>query len=448
MPSKVLVVDDEPHLRRVVSLYLRSRNYDVTTAENGTEAIRLVQENRPDLIIADISMPGMDGFELCSRLRRDPSTRTIPFIFLTAKDQDQDKIKARKVGSDDYLTKPCPLDQLAEHVETVIDRIEQAKKIPLDQIGLNGRLEDVNVLDLIQMIELSQKTGALVLSHGERTGTLYFRDGVIVDAGIQSPKREEPLFVLLGWKAGHYLFIPEAVPEQLPITASLANLLFEDLRRLEQREQRASVAVGTPAARPRADTNPTWRILTRLEEVTQRARTGQASTTIPHIARILVVGVIGSGKSELIESLVKDLSPSHWAAVGIEEPRPEATTNFGLVRLSRDTVLHLIAIRAEKRFRPIWEQCLPEALGVILLVSPSPEGEIDHLQTFLKAQKVLAPNLPVHALVQASAPSFSIPGLAPSDHSYGSTGDQALRLSILDRIVERWLDSQPNASIR
>ncbi|MES4786397.1 MAG: hypothetical protein C4294_11890, partial [Nitrospiraceae bacterium] len=76
MPSKVLVVDDEPHLRRVVSLYLRDRNYDVATAEDGTEAIRMVQEDRPDLIIADISMPGMDGFELCSQLRRDPATRT------------------------------------------------------------------------------------------------------------------------------------------------------------------------------------------------------------------------------------------------------------------------------------------------------------------------------------------------------------------------------------
>lgn len=363
MPSKVLVVDDEPHLRRVVSLYLRDRNYDVATAEDGTEAIRMVQEDRPDLIIADISMPGMDGFELCSQLRRDPATRTIPFIFLTAKDHDQDKIKASKVGSDDYLTKPCPLDQLAEHVETVIDRIEQAKKIPLDQIGLSGRLEDVDVLDLIQMIELSQRTGALVLSHGERTGTLYFRDGVIVDAGIQSPKREEPLFVLLGWKAGRYLFLPDAVPERMPITASLANLLFEDLRRLEQHEQRSSVATDSPAARQRSDANPAGRVLAHLEEVTQRVRSGQApAATNPQIIRILIVGVVGSGKSELIEYLVKDLSPSHWAAVGIEEPGPEAPTNFGLVRLSPETVLHLIAVRAEKRFRSLWEQCLPEAL--------------------------------------------------------------------------------------
>ena len=90
------------------------------------------------------------------------------------------------------------------------------------------------------MLELNQKIGALALSHGERTGTLYFRDGMIVEAEILSPKRDEPLFVLLGWKAGRYLFLPDAVPERAPITASLAHVLFEDLRRLELRERMAS----------------------------------------------------------------------------------------------------------------------------------------------------------------------------------------------------------------
>src|SRR5690348_11317870 len=247
MAPKILVVDDEAHLRRVVSLYLRARHYEVETAENGLDAIQKVSVDRPDLIIADIGMPGLDGYELCSRLRRDTATRTIPFIFLTARDQDIDRIKARKIGSDDYLTKPCPLDQLAEHVETMIDRIEQAKKIPLDRIGLSGRLDDVNVLDLIQMLELDQKTGALVLSHGERTGTLYFKDGTIIDADIRSPKREEPLFILLGWKAGRYLFLPDAVPERMPITASLAHLLFEDLRRLERRKEPMAVSADAPS---------------------------------------------------------------------------------------------------------------------------------------------------------------------------------------------------------
>ena len=442
MASKILVVDDEAHLRRVVSLYLQARHYDVETAENGLDAIHKVSVDRPDLIIADIGMPGLDGYELCSRLRRDTATRTIPFIFLTARDQDTDRIKARKIGSDDYLTKPCPLDQLAEHVETMIDRIEQAKKIPLDRIGLSGQLDEVNVLDLIQMLELDQKTGALVLSHGERTGTLYFKNGTIIDADIRSPKREEPLFVLLGWKAGRYLFLPDAVPERMPITASLAHLLFEDLRRLERRGEPMPVS-DAPSVRSSSARSPVERVISRLEEVVRREQADHLSTADRHIARILVVGTLGTGKSELIQSLVDDLSSSRWAAVGADEVNREQHTDFGLVRLSSETILHLLSVRAEKRFRALWEQCLPAALGTILLINPSMEGELSHIQSFLKARQAVAPSLPLHALVVNAPQAPDLPGLAESDCSIGSLDDQPLRLNLLDRILEQWFNSHP-----
>ncbi|HET7058853.1 MAG TPA: response regulator [Nitrospiraceae bacterium] len=443
MAPKILVVDDEAHLRRVVSLYLRTRLYEVETAENGLDAIQKVSTDRPDLIIADIGMPGLDGYELCSRLRRDTATRTIPFIFLTARDQDTDRIKARKIGSDDYLTKPCPLDQLAEHVEIMIDRIEQAKKIPLDRIGLSGHLDQVNVLDLIQMLELDQKTGALVLSHGERTGTLYFKDGTIIDADIRSPKREEPLFVLLGWKAGRYLFLPDAMPERMPITASLAHLLFEDLRKFERHETTNTVSVDTPSPRSSVEVSPAGRLILRLEEIVRRAQTDVLSLADRHIFRLLVVGTLGTGKSELIQSLVDDLSSSRWAAVGADEANREQHTDFGLVRLSSETILHLLSVRAEKRFRPLWDQCLPTALGAILLINPSMEGELSHIQAFLKARQAVAPSLPLHALVVNAPHVPNLPGLAESECSIGSIDDQPLRLSLLNHILEQWFHSHP-----
>jgi DNA-binding response OmpR family regulator len=444
MAYKILVVDDEAHLRRIVSLYLSARNYEVETAENGLEAIQKVAADRPDLIIANIGMPGVDGYELCSRLRRDTATRTIPFIFLTARDQDTDRTKARKIGSDDYLTKPCPLDQLAEHVETMIDRIEQAKKIPLDRIGLSGQLDEVNVLDLIQMLELDQKSGALVLSHGERTGTLYFKEGTIIDADIRSPKREEPLFVLLGWKAGRYLFLPDAMPEHMPITASLAHLLFEDLRKLEEQEHAKAIPVANvPGSRTSAEGSEVGRLILRLEEVLRRSQAETASLGDRHIFRLLVVGTAGTGKSELIQLLVEDLSSSRWAAVGADEGNQEQHTDFGLVRLSSDTLLHLLSVRAEKRFRSLWEQCLPSALGAILLINPSMEGELNHVQTFLKARHALAPSLPMHALVINASLIPGLQGLPGTNCSVGSIDNQQVRLSLLDRILEQWFQTHP-----
>ncbi len=454
MPPKILVVDDEPKWLRIVSLYLSNRDCQVATALNGEEAIQKVAAEHPDLIIADIGMPGMDGYELCSRLRRDASTRTIPFIFLTARDQDQDKIKARKVGADDYLTKPCPLERLAQSVETVMDRIEQARKIPLDRIGMTGRIEEVDLLDMIQTLELDQKTGALVLSHGERTGTLYFRNGVIVEADLRSPKREEPLFRLLGWKTGRFLFIPDAAPERMPITASMANLLFQDLRELEEHEQEAlrSAPQEEPTAHEAPAAGQVGLVLSRLEEVAQKFRSRHLPTADPQVLRILVVGIARSGKSELIQQLVKDLSGSRWAAVGIEEPRAKYRIDVGRVRISRDTVLHLVSVRAEKRFWPVWEQCLPGALAAILLVGSATEETLRHLQAFLKAKGTLAPALPVQVLLSADGPvngeskagddpttiSKAL-GVPAPDVSSGNIQDQTVRLTLLDRLLQQAL---------
>lgn len=452
MAFKILVVDDDPKWLRVASLYLRARDYQVETALSGDDALRKVSESLPDVVIADIGMPGMDGYDLCSRLRRGPQTRTLPFIFLTARDQDQDRIKARKIGSDDYLTKPCPLERLTQSVETVLDRIEAARSMPLDRIGLSGRIEDVDLLDLIQTLEMEQRTGALVLSHGERTGTLYFKDGGIVQADIRSPKREEPLFVLLGWKTGRFLFLPDAAPEQTPVTASMANLLFQDLRTLEEHE-RASLKNGTggqwaTGSEPvqsnqpaQVDGDPARPVQMRLEEIARKLRGRQPPTAGSPIARIriLVAGVARSGAGELIQHLLQDLSRSRWIAVGIEEAWDQYKTEVGRVRISHDAVLHLIAIRTEKRFWPLWEQCLPSALGVLLLVDPASRAVLDHARAFLKARGTLAPALPVQAILPLHASLVELPGLCSSDLSVGSLDDPAARLNVLDHLILQWL---------
>jgi DNA-binding response OmpR family regulator len=439
MAPTILVADDDPKLVRVVSLYLGSRGYRVETAPDGETAYRQATACPPDLIVADIAMPGMDGYELCRRLRRNSSTRTIPFIFLTGRHQDTDRMKARKVGSDDFITKPCPLERLLQSIETLMDRVEQAKTIDLDRIGLAGRIEDVDLLDMIQTVELDQKTGALVLSHGERTATLYFRDGVIVDADIQSPRREEPLFMLLGWKTGRFLFLPDAVPDRMPITASLANLLFQDLQALERHERETMPPASVDEETAPPESGPTARILAGLETLAQQPSSSRAPAPGPLIVRVLVVGVARSGKSALIQSLVKDLSRSRWAAIGTEEPTGRYRTDVGRVRISREVVLHLIAVRAEKRFRPVWEHFLPESHAAIVLLDPSSADALNHIRVFLQATAQLAPQFPIHVLASSQPRIEDLAGLRDSDLSVGSPHDQTLRLFILDRVLQQRL---------
>lgn len=438
---KILVVDDDPQWLRVVSLYLKKFSYQIATAQDGEEAIRKVADEQPDVVIADINMPGLDGFELCRQLRRDPATRTIPFIFLTGRDQDHDRIRARKIGSDDYLTKPCPLERLTRSVDTLIDRVQQARNIPMEQIEMSGRIEEVDLLDLIQSLELNQKNGALVLSHGERTATLYFKDGVIVDADIRSPKREEPLFILLGWKTGRFLFLPGATPDRMPITASLANLLFQDLHALEKHEHEmpAESAPQEPAGQDPASIL-VRQVLARLEEVAGHSgfRYAPARPIVP--LRVLIAGVRRSGKSELIHDLLGDLGQSRWAAVGVEEPATAYKTDVGRVRISDNTALHLVAVRAEKRFWPLWEQCLPMAVGVILLTDPHSAETMAHIHTFLETRAALAPHVPVQALVPEGQASSALPGLPSSAITAGSPDDRLTRLTLLDALLRQRLD--------
>lgn len=117
----ILVVEDEHTLRRLLE-YRLGKQYKVRTAANGEEALERVAEELPNLIISDIMMPKMDGFALQAALQDRKETRVIPFIFLTAKADEQSRLKGRRTGVDDYITKPFDIDQLLSRVERLLDR--------------------------------------------------------------------------------------------------------------------------------------------------------------------------------------------------------------------------------------------------------------------------------------------------------------------------------------
>jgi two-component system OmpR family response regulator len=125
MPAhRLLVVDDEENLRSMLAAALRHHGYEVTTAENGREALQLVAEQHPDLMLLDVMMPDLDGFEVCRRLRAD-GDRT-PILFLTARDSTDDKVRGLTLGGDDYLAKPFSLDELVARSEAVLRRTAEA----------------------------------------------------------------------------------------------------------------------------------------------------------------------------------------------------------------------------------------------------------------------------------------------------------------------------------
>ena len=117
----ILVVEDEHTLRRLLE-YRLSKQYNVRTAANGEEALERIAESIPDLIISDIMMPKMDGFALQAELQKHKDTRAIPFIFLTAKADEQSRLKGMRTGVDDYITKPFDIEQLLSRIERLLER--------------------------------------------------------------------------------------------------------------------------------------------------------------------------------------------------------------------------------------------------------------------------------------------------------------------------------------
>ena len=120
--QKILVVDDDAHLREVVSFALEKAGYAVAAAENGEQALLRFATQKPDLVVLDILMPELDGTEVCRRLRADPGNRGVPIIFLSSKDEEVDRIVGLELGGDDYVGKPFSPRELVARVRAILRR--------------------------------------------------------------------------------------------------------------------------------------------------------------------------------------------------------------------------------------------------------------------------------------------------------------------------------------
>ena len=120
--EKILVVDDEEHIAELISYNLTSNGYKVITANNGNDAVKLAVEEKPNLILLDLMIPGKDGYDVCKDVRSNSEIRNTPIIMLTAKSEELDKILGLELGADDYITKPFSVRELLARVKAVLRR--------------------------------------------------------------------------------------------------------------------------------------------------------------------------------------------------------------------------------------------------------------------------------------------------------------------------------------
>ena len=189
----ILVVEDEHTLRRLLE-YRLSKHYRVQTAANGEEALASLGSQTPDLIISDIMMPKMDGFALQNALQEQKDTRTIPFIFLTAKADDSSRLKGMRMGVDDYITKPFDIDQLLSRIDRLLERTRLFQTQLDAKIGndfsqrlMPKKMPEVVGYDVTYYNEPREYGGGDLFDWTEPfPGTYFFTIGDVMGKGLQA----------------------------------------------------------------------------------------------------------------------------------------------------------------------------------------------------------------------------------------------------------------------
>lgn len=176
--TKILVVDDEEHIRQLVSMYLIKEGFTVETAADGRAALSRVNAVKPDLVVLDLMLPGLDGWAVCRELRRSARTEGLPIIMLTARDDLIDRILGLELGADDYLAKPFNPRELVARIRAVLRRTTRSntpsQALSAGDITIDFERHEARAGD--QTLQLRAKEFDLLAAFVERPGTVFTRD--------------------------------------------------------------------------------------------------------------------------------------------------------------------------------------------------------------------------------------------------------------------------------
>ncbi len=177
---RVLVVEDEPAQREVLAYNLEAEGFDVSRAEDGEEALLLVDEDKPDIIVLDWMMPHLSGIEVCRRLKIRPETRGIPVIMLSARSEEVDKVRGLETGADDYVVKPYSIIELMARVRSQLRRVRPAtvgQLLEYDDIILDS--ESHKVRRAGELLKLGPTEFRLLSTFMEKPGRVWSREQLL-----------------------------------------------------------------------------------------------------------------------------------------------------------------------------------------------------------------------------------------------------------------------------
>ena len=184
LSKHILVVEDEPDTAELLEFHLENAGYKVTIAEDGYEALKKIHKLRPDLLILDLMIPEIDGFEVCRLIRKDPANESLPVMMCTAKSDETSKIQGLDFGADDYVTKPFSPREVVLRVKNLLKRSDSVNRTDIERLSIGKITIDKNSHEVSvegELLELTATEFKLLVLFTERKGRVQSRDILLRD---------------------------------------------------------------------------------------------------------------------------------------------------------------------------------------------------------------------------------------------------------------------------
>jgi CheY-like chemotaxis protein len=245
-----LIADEDEAFRKYLAMPLAAQGFTIQEAADGSAAWQLAVQHRPWLILADVSMPEVDGFEFCRRVRSHPLLSHTPLLFISGTDKYKERYRALQIGADDFLSKQMPIRELLMRIQLLLTKYsdlgaeqEQAGTQVGEAAGagvFQGRIEVFGAPALLQMCAQGRLTGiftALAEDEEKTAAVMGFREGDVISATVGATSGLEGAYAFLAWAEGSFKFTPGEPGEGEPLAQSVEHLLLEGCRLLDESQR-------------------------------------------------------------------------------------------------------------------------------------------------------------------------------------------------------------------
>ncbi len=425
-----MIVDDDPPILTLLEYNLKKYRHEVRTAKSGKEALEVLSDFKPDVIISDIMMPVMNGYEFCRFIRKNMGEyyRNIPFVFLTAKSDTNSVVKGFRHGADDYVTKPFDVTELISRIGSLIDKINLANTIETDK-AFSGRLAVIPLPDILQVLEVGRKTGTLTVEgESDISGEIDFQDGFIVGAKADTYKGQDAVYHLLTSNNGMFKFctLQHITPEMEPVATT--HILMEGMRIIDELsvlnkiipEKSDFLSVNGKTfenLKNRVDDPEILDILTfmgdkkwKFSDIVDTSTMGQLQTEVA-VGKMITQGILLREKIPK----VKTVEPPHQKAAllfkyrsiliaglgnsaewflgiimkgmnlhGVTKTKGFKFANLHILPRPYGNNIRFITVRGERRFYPVWRKLIKNTDAAIYVSKKNDIDFTEDMESFLQ----------------------------------------------------------------